>query len=44
MKKQMFRKAIDALQEGIRIEPENKSVGMLLIEARHELEDGRKKG
>jgi len=44
MKKEMYRKAVEALNEAMRIEPENKSVGMLLIEAKHELEEGRKKG
>jgi two-component system chemotaxis response regulator CheY len=44
MKKEMYRKAVDALTEAMQIDPGNKSVGMLLIEAKQELENGRKKG
>ncbi|MBS1962090.1 MAG: response regulator [Bdellovibrionales bacterium] len=44
MKKEMYRKAVDALTEAIKIEPDNTAVGMLLIEAKQELENGRKKG
>ncbi len=43
MKKEMYRKAVDVLNDAMKIEPGNKAVGMLLIEAKHELENGRKK-
>lgn len=43
MKKEMYRKAMDDLDEAIRIEPANREASMLLIEVRHELEEGRKK-
>lgn len=43
MKKDMFRKAMEDLEEAIRIDPGNREAGMLLIEVRQELEEGRKK-
>ncbi len=43
VKKQMLRKAHEELNEAMRIDPSDKDVGMLLIEVRRELEDGRKK-
>lgn len=43
MKKEMYRKAMEDLEEAIRIEPANREASMLLIEVRHELEEGRKK-
>ncbi len=43
VKKEMMRKAQEELHEAMRIDPSNKDVGMLLIEVRRELEDGRKK-
>jgi two-component system chemotaxis response regulator CheY len=44
VRKEMFRKAHEELLEAIRLDPTNREVGMLMIEVRRELEDGRKKG
>jgi CheY-like chemotaxis protein/Flp pilus assembly protein TadD len=44
VRKDMFRKALEELQEAAKLEPANREVGMLLIEVRRRLDDGRKDG
>lgn len=44
IKKEMYRKAMEDLEDALRIDPGCREASMLLLEVRHELEESRKKG